>query len=225
MWEGRYIRYVNKRGTNPQILQINYGLQSLKVASVGSVGSGRCWFVYDWGVIGFCPPGPSPPGWWVSVGGLSTAAHRPEGTPPSEGGVPRARWAEPNFPRVSNSPSDHWYSSNYNDYSRNGLLSACQAAKWSFLMIGWIIMKLTNSSFFQVLKSVMATICTNTRNPSEKNPVCAMGSEVCDTNTNTITNKDENIITIQEIQERKSLCVLWEAKSVMASSKYKYKHR
>ena len=128
-------------------------------------------------------------------------------------------------PRVSNSPSDHWYSSNWNDYSRNGLFSAGHAAKWSFLMIGWIIMKLTNSSFFQVLKSMMATICTNTRNPSEKNPVCAIGGEVCDTNANTITNKDENMIAIQEIQERKSLCVLWEPKSVMASSKYKYKHR
>ena len=23
---------------------------------VGSVSSGRCWFGYDWGVIGFCPP-------------------------------------------------------------------------------------------------------------------------------------------------------------------------
>ena len=24
---------------------------------VDSVGSGRCWFIYDWGVIGFCPQG------------------------------------------------------------------------------------------------------------------------------------------------------------------------
>ena len=55
------------------------------------------------------------------------------------------------------------------------------------------------------------------------------------TKTNTITNKDEttdtntngdgNTIAIYEILERKSLYVLLEAKSMMASYKYKYKER
>ena len=33
-------------------------IRVIEVASVfvGSVRSGSCWFVYDWGVIGFCPP-------------------------------------------------------------------------------------------------------------------------------------------------------------------------
>ena len=35
--------------------------------------------------------------------------------PPYLGGVPWARWAEPNFPRVPCSPSDRWYSRNWND--------------------------------------------------------------------------------------------------------------
>ena len=33
------------------------------------------------------------------------SAHRPEGTPPSEGGVPPGRWAEPNYPSVINKPA------------------------------------------------------------------------------------------------------------------------
>ena len=39
--------------------------------------------------------------------GKMGSAHWAGGTPPSEGGVPPGRWAEPNYPRVSNSPSDH----------------------------------------------------------------------------------------------------------------------
>ena len=49
----------------------------------------------DWG----------PPGGWVSVGSLPTATHRRGGTPPSEGGVPPGRWAEPNYPSVINKPA------------------------------------------------------------------------------------------------------------------------
>ena len=41
----------------------------------------------------------------MSVGRLPTAAHRPGGTPPSEGGVPPPRWAEPNYPSVINKPA------------------------------------------------------------------------------------------------------------------------
>ena len=41
----------------------------------------------------------------MSVGSLPTAAHRPGGTPPSEGGVPPPRWAEPNYPSVINKPA------------------------------------------------------------------------------------------------------------------------
>ena len=36
---------------------------------------------------------------------LPTATHWPVGTPPSEGGVPCARWAEPNYPSVINKPA------------------------------------------------------------------------------------------------------------------------
>ena len=36
---------------------------------------------------------------------LPTATHWPEGTPPSEGGVLCARWAEPNYPSVINKPA------------------------------------------------------------------------------------------------------------------------
>ena len=39
------------------------------------------------------------------VGSLPTAAHWPGGTPPFEGGVPRARWAEPNYPSDINKPA------------------------------------------------------------------------------------------------------------------------
>ena len=49
----------------------------------------------DWG----------PPGGWEGVGSLPTASHRPGGTPPSEGGVPPPRWAEPNYPSVINKPA------------------------------------------------------------------------------------------------------------------------
>ena len=48
---------------------------------------------------------PVPPGRWEGVGSLPTAAHRPGGTPPSEGGVPPPRWAEPNYPSVINKPA------------------------------------------------------------------------------------------------------------------------
>ena len=65
---------------------------------------------------------PVPPGRWEGVGNLPTAAHRPGGTPPSEGGVPPPRWAEPNYPRVSNLPSDHRYSSNWNGAEYRRLL-------------------------------------------------------------------------------------------------------
>ena len=41
----------------------------------------------------------------MSVGRLPTASHRPGGTPPSEGGVPPPRWAEPNYPSVINKPA------------------------------------------------------------------------------------------------------------------------
>ena len=33
------------------------------------------------------------------------SAHRARGTPPSEGGVPRARWVEHNYPSVINKPA------------------------------------------------------------------------------------------------------------------------
>ena len=33
------------------------------------------------------------------------SAHRAQGTHPSEGGVPRARWVEPNYPSVINKPA------------------------------------------------------------------------------------------------------------------------
>ena len=48
---------------------------------------------------------PVPPGRWEGVGSLPTASHRPGGTPPSEGGVPPPRWAEPNYPSVINKPA------------------------------------------------------------------------------------------------------------------------
>ena len=48
---------------------------------------------------------PVPPGRWEGVGSLPTAAHRPGGTPPSEGGVPPPRWAELNYPSVINKPA------------------------------------------------------------------------------------------------------------------------
>ena len=41
----------------------------------------------------------------VSLFFLPTATHWPEGTPPSEGGVLCARWAEPNYPSVINKPA------------------------------------------------------------------------------------------------------------------------
>ena len=48
---------------------------------------------------------PVPPGRWEAVGSLPTAAHLLGGTPPSGGGVPPARWAEPNYPSVINKPA------------------------------------------------------------------------------------------------------------------------
>ena len=48
---------------------------------------------------------PVPPGRWEGVENLPTAAHRPGGTPPSEGGVPPPQWAEPNYPSVINKPA------------------------------------------------------------------------------------------------------------------------
>ena len=45
---------------------------------------------------------------------LPTTTHRPVGKLSYWGDVPCAQWAEPNFPIVSNSPSDLWYSSNWN---------------------------------------------------------------------------------------------------------------
>ena len=40
---------------------------------------------------------PSPNGWWVSVGSLSTLTRRPVGQHPYLGGCPCAPWAEPNY--------------------------------------------------------------------------------------------------------------------------------
>ena len=33
------------------------------------------------------------------------SAHQPGGTPPSDGGIPPGRWAEPNYPPVINKPA------------------------------------------------------------------------------------------------------------------------
>ena len=84
--------------------------------------TGRCWGCC-WACCCCCCGCRGGLCWWVSVGRLPTASHRPGGTPPSEGGVPPPRWAEPNYPRVSNLPSDHWYYSNWigRDYNSRPL--------------------------------------------------------------------------------------------------------
>ena len=62
-----------------QIIANYWGCLSHRI--VGSVGSGRCWFVYDWEVIGFCPLGTRdtsllarvsniPPSHWYSITGM-----------------------------------------------------------------------------------------------------------------------------------------------------------
>ena len=125
---------------------------------VGCVRSGRYWFVYDWGVIGFCYrtggtstlEGDVPSGRWAAVRRLLTLTHRPGGTgaPLAGGGASEAFWRTPantvHLDNHYNKYHPHNINNNNNNKPNNNLnndLSGCGLRSLSRNNLGSILIR------------------------------------------------------------------------------------